>query len=65
MEVFLAFAIGVILGIIFTKLATRRDGRLVIDGSDYFIAITTSPEELTKRKQVHLKVVVTGRGEKK
>jgi hypothetical protein len=35
----------------------KQDGRLVIDGNDYFVVITTKPEELTKRKQIILKVV--------
>ena len=49
-----------ILGIIIGRLQKRKiDGRLVIDEAkdEYFIAITTKPEELTKRKQVIFKVI--------
>lgn len=57
MEAFVIAAISFVLGIIFSKLATKRDGRLIIDGNDYFVAITTKTPELSKRKQIHLKVI--------
>lgn len=57
MEVFAIAVLSFILGIIFSRLATKKDGRLIIDGDDYFVAITTKPEELKKRKQIHLKVI--------
>ena len=58
MELFLVAALSFILGIIFSRLATKKDGRLIIDGDDYFVAITTRTEELKKRKQIHLKVII-------
>ena len=57
MEIFLVAALSFILGIIFSHLVTKKDGRLIIDGDDYFVAITTRTEELKKRKQIHLKVI--------
>lgn len=57
MEIFLVAALSFILGIIFSYLATKKDGRLIIDDGDFFVAITTRPEELKKRKQIHLKVI--------
>lgn len=57
MELFLVAVLSFILGIIFSRLATKKDGRLVISKGDYFVAITTKPEELEKRKQIHLKVI--------
>lgn len=57
MELFLVAALSFILGIIFSRLATKKDGRLIIDGDDYFVAITTRTEELKKRRQIHLKVI--------
>ena len=57
MEIFLVASLAFVLGIIFARLATKKDGRLIIDGDDYFVAITTRTEELKKRKQIHLKVI--------
>lgn len=57
MEIFIAAVLGFILGIIFTRLATKKDGRLVISNGDFFVAITTKPEDLEKRKQIHLNVI--------
>lgn len=57
MDVFIALTFGFFLGIIFCCLSTKNDGRLVISKGDYFVAITTKPEKLEKRKQIHLKVV--------
>lgn len=57
MEVFAIAVLSFILGIIFTKLASKKDGRLIISKGDYFVAITTKPEELEKRKTIHLKVI--------
>lgn len=57
MEVFAVAVLSFVLGIIFTKLATKKDGRLVISKDDYFVAITTKPEDLQKRRQIHLKVI--------
>ena len=57
MEVFVIAALSFILGIILSRLATKKDGRLIIDGDNYFVAITTRTEELKKRKQIHLKVI--------
>ena len=57
MEVFAVSVLSFVLGIIFSRLATKKDGRLVISKDDYFVAITTKPEELKKRKQIHLKVI--------
>lgn len=57
MEIFIALSLGFILGIIFTRLATKKDGRLVISDGDFFVAITTKPEDLEKRKQIHLNVI--------
>lgn len=57
MEVFVVAVLSFILGIIFTKLASKKDGRLIISKGDYFVAITTKPEELEKRKTIHLKVI--------
>ena len=57
MEIFIAAVLGFILGIIFTRIATKKDGRLVISNGDFFVAITTKPEDLEKRKQIHLNVI--------
>ena len=57
MDVFIIFVVSFLLGICFCKLCIKKDGRLVIDGPDYFIAITTKPEDLSKRKNITLKVV--------
>ena len=57
MEVFAIAVLSFILGIIFSRLAIKRDGRLIISKGDYFVAITTKPEELEKRKTIHLKVI--------
>lgn len=57
MEVFAIAVLSFILGIIFSKLATKKDGRLIISKGDYFVAITTKPEQLEKRKTIHLKVI--------
>ena len=57
MEAFAIAALSFILGIIFSRLATKKDGRLIIDNGDYFVAITTKPEDLEKRSQIHLKVI--------
>ena len=57
MEIFIAAVLGFILGIIFTRIATKKDGRLVISDGDFFVAITTKPEDLEKRKQIHLNVI--------
>lgn len=46
-----------ILGIIFGKVSIKRDGRLIIDRDEYFVAITTKPEDLEKKKWLHLKVI--------
>lgn len=46
-----------ILGFIFAKLSIKRDGRLVIDDGDYFVAITTEPSKLEKKNYIHLKVM--------
>ncbi len=57
MEVFAVAVLSFVLGIIFSRLATKKDGRLVILKDDYFVAITTKPEDLQKRRQIHLKVI--------
>lgn len=62
MEIFIAFIIGVVMGIILSTLIKKRDGRLVIDDGDYFVAISTPPSELEKKGSINLKVVVTNRG---
>lgn len=57
MELFAVAVLSFILGIIFSRLATKKDGRLIIDKGDYFVAISTKPEDLEKRSQIHLKVI--------
>ena len=57
MEVFAIAVLSFILGIIFSRLAIKRDGRLIISKGDYFVAITTKPEVLEKRKTINLKVI--------
>ena len=59
--VILAFLVGFFVGRL-----QKFDGRLVIDEShdEYFIAITTKPEELKSKKLVHFKVI-TKRGDGK
>ena len=57
MEIFLTAVLAFILGIIFSKLSIKRDGRLIIDNDDYFVAITTKPEDLAKKNYIHLKVI--------
>lgn len=51
-----SFLIGLFIG----ALTKAPDGRLIIDdgekGDDYFVAITTKPEELKKKKRIVLKV---------
>ena len=56
MERFIAFLLGVLYASIMYKLHKRQDGRLVINDGDYYIAITTSPKDLEKRKWIHIKV---------
>lgn len=57
--VVLSFILGFVLGFIIAKLSIKRDGRLIINkNEDYFVAITTKPEDLEKRKYIHLKVIL-------
>lgn len=56
-EIVLTAVLAFILGIIFSKLSIKRDGRLIIDDGDYFVAITTKPEDLEKKDYIHLKVM--------
>ena len=58
MELGLAFALGFLFGMIFVRLCKKRDGRLVIDNDNYYVAIATKPEELTKRNWINLRVIV-------
>lgn len=62
MEIFLvtalSFILGFVLGFIFAKLSMKRDGRLIISNGDYFVAITTKPEDLEKKKVIHLNVFI-------
>lgn len=55
--IILSIVLGFVMGIIFSHLAVKKDGRLIIDKSDYFIAITTKPEDLEKKHAIHLKVI--------
>lgn len=57
MEYFIIAVLFFILGIIFGKLSIKRDGRLIINGDEYFVAITTKPEDLEKKRWLHLKVI--------
>ena len=34
----------------------KSDGRLVVDYDSYFVAITTKPEDLSKKKRIILRV---------
>ena len=56
MEIFIAFVIGVVMGILLSLIAKKKDGRLVIDKDEYFVAISTTPSELAKRKWINLRV---------
>ena len=64
MEIFLAFVVGIAMGIIFASIAKKKDGRLIIDGDDYFVAISTKPSDLAKRKWINLRVMVNERARK-
>ena len=57
MESFIIFIIGLILGVVLTKLCTKKDGRIVLGGDKYFVGIKTAPEEIAKKKTITLKVV--------
>ena len=57
MESFIIFAVGFILGIVFVRLCSKKDGRIVLGDDKYFVGITTSPEEMSKRKTITLKVI--------
>ena len=57
LKVFLSFILGFVLGFIFAKLSMKRDGRLIIDKGDYYVAITTEPSKLEKKNYIHLKVM--------
>lgn len=50
------FFVGFIATLLLQALK-KHDGRLVIDGDDYFVAITTHPEELKKKSKIILKVI--------
>ena len=65
MEIFLAFIIGVVMGIVLSFIAKKKDGRMIIDGDDYFVAISTPPSDLAKRKWINLKVIVRWRDEER
>ena len=47
-------------GFVFTLFHYRRksDGRLVIDGDEYMVAITTKTQDLEKKRFLLLKVIV-------
>lgn len=57
MESFIIFVVGFILGIVFVRLCGKRDGRIVLGDDKFFVGITTSPEDMTKRKTITLKVI--------
>lgn len=47
------------LGILVTNtyyIHKKSDGRLVIDDDSYFVAITSKPEDLSKKKRIILRV---------
>ena len=50
------FFVGFITTLLLQALK-KHDGRLIIDGDDYFVAITTHPEELKKKNKIILKVI--------
>ncbi len=51
----LSFLLGLLLAILFKK----TDGRLIVDevNDEYFVALTTKPEELKKKRWIKLKVI--------
>lgn len=51
---FLSFLVGFLVA----RLKRRADGRLIINKSkdEYFVALTSTPEELEKEKYIILKV---------
>lgn len=55
---FLSFLVGFLVA----RLKRRADGRLVINKSkdEYFVALTSTPEELEKEKYIILKVYKKG-----
>lgn len=57
MEIFIIFVVGFLIGIVFSKLCVKKDGRLVVGDDDYFVAITAKPEDLSKRRTITLKVI--------
>ena len=58
MDIFIAFVIGVFMGVLLCLLIRKKDGRLIISGDDYFVAISTPPKDLEKRKTINLSVIV-------
>lgn len=57
MTSYIVFIVGFILGIVFTRLCTKKDGRIVIGKDDYFVGISTKPEEIVKHKTITLRVI--------
>ena len=57
MQSFIIFVVSFLLGICFKSLCTKFDGRLVVDEDEYFVAITTKTEDLSKRKRITLRVI--------
>jgi hypothetical protein len=39
------------------KCRNKYDGRMIVGPDDYFVAITTQPEELKKKSKIILKVI--------
>jgi hypothetical protein len=57
MQSFIIFVVSFLLGICFTRLCTKYDGRLVIDEDEYFVAITTKTEDLSQKNRITLRVI--------
>lgn len=51
----LSFCLGILVTNIY-YIHKKPDGRLVIDDDSYFVAITSKPEDLSKKKKLILKV---------
>ena len=57
-----AMFLSFLVGFLAARLKRRADGRLVIDikKDEYFVALTSKPEELEKEKYIILKVYKKG-----
>ena len=60
LEAFFLVFIGFVTGLLVCKIFSpnrKMDGRLVVGDDDYFVGITTPPDELKKKEKIILKVI--------